>query len=231
MRCYIMNIVFNPDSWKIILTVIVSLFFIAGGISGDDGYFLPKMMRRAVFRARKFLGFSPREPEKPSPVSYASAPATYKPPANQVGRFVSENYAVEAFGNAIKRRGGDPSLILRNNRPAWLKNPKTGRSLELDAVYEPWKLALEYNGEQHYVFPNLYHPDTPKGKEDHELQKQRDQHKANIVKEYGYHLIIIPYHVDTQKLTPKGYVKLQRPPHERIAVLEAFIEACWPDTI
>jgi lipopolysaccharide biosynthesis glycosyltransferase len=35
-------------------------------------------------------------------------------------------------------------------RPAWLKNPKTNRRLELDCFSEKLKLAIECQGPQHY---------------------------------------------------------------------------------
>lgn len=39
--------------------------------------------------------------------------------------------------------------VLYNYRPIWLKNPKTGRNLELDIFYPDLKLAIEFNGSQH----------------------------------------------------------------------------------
>jgi len=35
-------------------------------------------------------------------------------------------------------------------RPDWLKNPKTGRNLEIDIYFPKHKIAVEYNGKQHY---------------------------------------------------------------------------------
>ena len=35
-------------------------------------------------------------------------------------------------------------------RPNWLKNYETGYNLELDCYNDELKVALEYNGEQHY---------------------------------------------------------------------------------
>ena len=40
-------------------------------------------------------------------------------------------------------------------RPNWLKNPETGYNLEIDCYNDELKLALEYNGEQHYEWPNF----------------------------------------------------------------------------
>lgn len=42
-------------------------------------------------------------------------------------------------------------------RPNWLINPKTNRRLELDMYNYHNKLAIEYNGLQHYIYPNYYH--------------------------------------------------------------------------
>ena len=39
--------------------------------------------------------------------------------------------------------------VLYNYRPMWLKNPATGRNLELDIFYPDLKIAFEFNGIQH----------------------------------------------------------------------------------
>lgn len=40
-----------------------------------------------------------------------------------------------------------------------MKNPDTNRALELDLYCEELKLAIEYNGPQHYKFIEFYHKD------------------------------------------------------------------------
>lgn len=37
-----------------------------------------------------------------------------------------------------------------NYRPEWMKNPQTGHSLEIDIYFPKSKIAIEYNGIQHY---------------------------------------------------------------------------------
>lgn len=77
-----------------------------------------------------------------------------------------------------------------------LKNPDTGRNLELDCYCHELRLALEYNGIQHYKYPNRFH----KTEDEFILQVARDQWKYGRCKEYGIDLIIVPYTVRTQDL-------------------------------
>ena len=69
-------------------------------------------------------------------------------------------------------------------RPDWLKNPETGRNLELDGYCEELKLAFEYQGRQHNS------NDTEFGG-DYENQKVRDQFKFQTCLEHGIKLINI----------------------------------------
>ena len=39
-------------------------------------------------------------------------------------------------------------------RPDFLQSPKTGSNLELDGYNEELGIAFEYNGRQHYEYPN-----------------------------------------------------------------------------
>lgn len=73
-------------------------------------------------------------------------------------------------------------------RPDWLKNPETGRNLELDGFCEELSIAFEYDGEQH-CRPNSYFHKTP---EDFINQTKRDDLKDKICKERGIKLIRIP---------------------------------------
>lgn len=57
--------------------------------------------------------------------------------------------------------------FLQGQRPDFLRNPETGRNLELDWWCPELRLALEHNGEQHYKFPNGFHNTKPKEYLDH----------------------------------------------------------------
>ena len=72
-------------------------------------------------------------------------------------------------------------------RPAFLKNPKTGRNLELDGYCAELNLAFEHNGKQHYEFPNSFH-------------KTRDKYKRKTCKSLGIKLVNIPYDIPENEL-------------------------------
>jgi hypothetical protein len=72
-------------------------------------------------------------------------------------------------------------------RPRWLKN-RTGRNLELDCFCEKLKLAVEYNGEQHYSPRNHY---SVLGKFD-KIQAN-DTLKAKLCVDNEVELVIVPY--------------------------------------
>lgn len=69
-------------------------------------------------------------------------------------------------------------------RPDWLKNPITGRNLELDGYNAKLNIAFEYQGRQHNS------NDTEFGG-DYEKQKERDIYKKEICKQHGIQLIHI----------------------------------------
>lgn len=84
-----------------------------------------------------------------------------------------------------------------NVRPSWLKNPETGRALELDCYNENLKIAVEYNGEQHYKWPNF----TNQSKEEFINQTRRDMLKAELCEKNGIYLIVVPYNVPHEKIS------------------------------
>jgi len=85
----------------------------------------------------------------------------------------------------------------RDIRPNFLKNPKTGHNLELDCYNEDLKIALEYNGNQHYIYPNRF----MKSEDEMIYSVQKDVYKEEVCKEKGIHLIIVPYTVSTEELS------------------------------
>lgn len=83
-------------------------------------------------------------------------------------------------------------------RPDFLRNPVTGGSfnLELDCFQDDLRLAVEYNGRQHYDYVPYFH----RNKDAFTNQKYRDYMKAQMCKENGINLISIPYTVKVQDI-------------------------------
>ncbi len=69
------------------------------------------------------------------------------------------------------------------------KKPLFLRGLELDCYNEDLKLALEYNGKQHYEFVEFFH----KTEEKFNKLKERDQKKYKLCEANNIKLIIVPY--------------------------------------
>lgn len=77
-------------------------------------------------------------------------------------------------------------------RPDWLKNPETGENLELDCYNDDLKIAVEYNGIQHYKWPNF----TNQTYQQFINQVRRDMFKSEMCKKNDVYLISVPYHVN-----------------------------------
>jgi hypothetical protein len=97
-----------------------------------------------------------------------------------------EDILAEVFEDIIQKK------IERNIRPSFLRNPESGKSLELDCYVPEYKLAIEYNGIQHYKFPSAYH----KTEKEFYDQLYRDRLKKKLCDEAGIYLIPVPYWVD-----------------------------------
>jgi hypothetical protein len=72
-----------------------------------------------------------------------------------------------------------------NAEPGFLKNRHTGEQLQLDLYFPLHKVALEYNGEQHYRPTQLYNAAIVT------KQKRRDRMKAKLCAENGVTLVVI----------------------------------------
>lgn len=75
-------------------------------------------------------------------------------------------------------------------RPDWLRNPATGRNLELDFYCEALHSAVEFNGAQHYHYSARFHRGTPLALE---AQRARDALKMRRCAERGIRLLVIRY--------------------------------------
>jgi len=88
-------------------------------------------------------------------------------------------------------------------RPNFLRNPVTGGNfnLELDCFNADLKIAVEYNGIQHYKYVPYFH----KNKEAFLNQKYRDEMKRQKCRENGIILIEVPHTVKIENI--KGFIE------------------------
>ncbi|AAS18113.1 unknown [Singapore grouper iridovirus] len=77
-------------------------------------------------------------------------------------------------------------------RPRELMNPETGKTLELDCYCPELKLAIEYQGKQHYEYVPIFHRS---GRSDLKSQHARDCAKRLLCHKAGIRLIEVPYTV------------------------------------
>ena len=82
-----------------------------------------------------------------------------------------------------------PHHEFKTSRPNFMRNPMTGRNLELDLYNAELKLAIEYNGIQHYMFSKYFH----RTESDFLKQKSRDKLKKRLCRKHGVKLIVVPY--------------------------------------
>ena len=81
-------------------------------------------------------------------------------------------------------------------RPNFLFNNITKQNLELDLYNEELKLAVEYNGKQHYEYIPYFH----KTKDSFYNQQYRDQIKKNLCEKNNIVLIDVPYSVKIEDI-------------------------------
>ena len=88
-------------------------------------------------------------------------------------------------------------------RPDFLRNNVTGHNLELDIYNEELKIAIEYNGKQHYDYVPFFH----KNYEHFMNQKYRDEIKKMICKQHNIHLIEVSYEVSLDDI--ETFIRLE----------------------
>jgi hypothetical protein len=109
---------------------------------------------------------------------------------------------VEAYESLVNR------TIQVNVRPEHLRNPAPRRCLEYDGYDSTLRIGLDYNGPQHYVYPNRYHHDESAFAK----QLERDKLKHELSARANVRLIIVPYTVDCPlpNVYPPHSVRRQR---------------------
>lgn len=105
----------------------------------------------------------------------------------------------ESRGEAITRATLESLLTphkFPNVRLDVIMNPVTNTPLEFDCYNDELKLAVEYNGIQHYKFVPYFH----QSKQDFYNQQYRDLIKKDLCAQHNIHLITIPYTVSTKEI-------------------------------
>lgn len=74
---------------------------------------------------------------------------------------------------------------IRDRRLAF--SPVTKKALEIDCYNDELRLGLEFNGYQHYDYPNIYH----KTREDFEIGQWNDACKMKMLQKAGVVLIVV----------------------------------------
>lgn len=73
-------------------------------------------------------------------------------------------------------------------RPSFLKNPQTGRNLEIDCYNPILRIGLEYQGVQHRKYTKWYHRSI----DDFKKQVERDNYKKKRLEEENIFMIYVP---------------------------------------
>lgn len=95
---------------------------------------------------------------------------------------------------AVLRQLFPKHVFAQNVRPKWNLNPVTKRALELDWYCEELKLAVEYQGEQHYKPVAKFHgADEKVAEKKFAEQRARDLLKQANCDAMGVHLVCVPF--------------------------------------
>ena len=120
-----------------------------------------------------------------NPIKKVSRPRLLR----QIYNSKSEYYVIKILLKVFNLKKKEVEI---NAQPGFLKRLNEHGNwshLELDCYIKDRKLAIEYDGEQHYEYPNIFH----KTREEFDRQQSNDREKDSLCKERGVHLIRIKY--------------------------------------
>ena len=122
------------------------------------------------------------DPQIATALAHTPTPATAvtKPSVAASGELETKAALERLFGVQFKKV-----------RPSWLRNPATGRNLEIDCFNAVLRIGVEYNGIGHYAYPNPFH----KTAEEFAAQLQRDELKKQLAEAIGITLLVVPFTV------------------------------------
>ena len=113
-----------------------------------------------------------------------------------------DSYFEECCVRAIEKIYGVPFPSIWAD---FIRNPETGKNLQLDGYNADLKIGIEAQGKQHYVFPNRYH----KTFDEFIKQVRRDEYKVDACDSHGVYLITVPYNVKPEHI--EAYIRYYTP--------------------
>jgi hypothetical protein len=188
-------------NWKFWLLILILVLFVIWLKFGGRTY--------------EFIGLKPlyetRVPKMPSSQGSSQSAVPSHSNVASISRLISDKSKAPVDRRSpgertccevMERIYGKP---FKSVRPKWLRNPETGSNLELDCYNDELKIAVEYNGSQHYKYPNQYHNTESKfiG------QVRRDQYKFDTCEKMGVYIIRVPYTVPHNQI--EKYIRERLP--------------------
>lgn len=174
---------FGFSAWNIILLgSIIILFILWIFFSNRETSSSSTTFNDAVHKMFEPVSTPPSSPVSTSPSFPNETPSKISSKGETKCREILERITGEKFDNV---------------RPSWLVNPVTGQSLELDCYNEKLKLAVEYNGIQHYKFNKYMHQNS---RDKFQNQQYRDLIKKDLCQKNNVHLIVVPYDIDIKNI-------------------------------
>ncbi len=170
-----------------LLVVLTILFFLLywlfftrhrqGGTYSSTYYYNPRTgsissEEPASYRKKKSWGSRPSSPRQVTQTSK--------------GEVICKNYVEYLFERPFVKC-----------RPSFLYNTVTHENLELDCYNADLRLAIEYNGRQHYEYVPFLHANS---RTNFHNQKYRDEKKKEMCEKQGIYLITVPYTVPHDKI-------------------------------
>lgn len=188
---YFINKWWNKNAWKILLfggllVIIILWIFYASNENQSSSTNLND--------AFNVIMSPPESNSSPKPKSRNYQPMYSSPSSSEKKTSRGENICKRV----MEELTGKP---FNNVRPKWLINPVTQQPLELDCYNEELRIAVEYNGKQHYEYNKFMHQNS---KDKFYNQQYRDLIKQDLCKKNNVLLITVPYNIPPDKI--KGFL-------------------------
>ena len=186
------NIIIDLESWVFWAILLIIIIFIIWLITVKFGFTYSDKNQFIQEDEEQFI-------QEDKPLIIKNKDFVFNSTGRKFGS-IGEELTCKVFEEYLSRE------VEINLRPDILKNPETNRNLEYDMYDEETRIAIEYNGEQHYTFPCKFHKDEKSFID----QIYRDDLKHNKSIEHHITLITVPFTIDTcviDQSSSNGYKK------------------------